>query len=145
MNTTETVINLPNNTIKQLPIPAGKTNVAVTVPLRLGKSLSSPEPDATIFFRYKESGAVAAPSCQTPRLLSSTRVASAVNSVTTSSCPLRCCTEEVETDGCKDMEFIRETVDVEVSCEAGCTYDAKADSCMCGAAAPTSAATCPTA
>lgn len=36
-----------------------------------------------------------------------------------------------EVDGCLLQEFKLETVSVEVACDKGCTYDLKADACLC--------------
>lgn len=141
INTTETVINLPNSTLKRLPIPAGKTDINIALPINIphGQKNSSGA-DASISFSYQEEWSGGNPILPTPHTTVANVVSNAINSVTSASCPTRCCAN-VNLGGCKDMDFDTETVDVVYSCEAGCTYDAKGGQCLCGSAP--AVASCP--
>jgi hypothetical protein len=137
------VINLPNSTIKKLPIPAGKTDINIAMPINLPllPRKNHTKADASISFSYQEEWSGGNPILPTPHTTVANVVSNAINSVTSATCPTRCCAN-ANVGGCKEMDFDTETVDVVYSCEAGCTYDAKAGQCLCGGSAP-GAATCP--
>lgn len=94
--TTETVINLPNNTLTALPVPAGKTDVGVHIPLKLGlaKSLNgSAAPDATIDVFYQQKWSGGAETLPNPGARVANPLGKAINAMTTAGCPTACCSE----------------------------------------------------
>lgn len=54
MVTTTTIINLPNKTLPEIPVPKDKIDAAVSIPLKMGLVHNGSQPDGMINIAYKE-------------------------------------------------------------------------------------------
>lgn len=134
-NATTVTINLPEDTLGSLPIPEGATNVGVHLPLKFGlvkNANRSSEPDAVVDLLYTEEWVGGNKTLPNPGSKVVNAIGAVANAVTTAACPTKCC-KEVAAETCQDQEFTVEVVYPDIECEKGCTYDLKADKCLCSA------------
>lgn len=54
MITTNTIINMPNKTLPDIPVPKDKIDAAISIPLKLGMVKNGSQPDGVINVAYKE-------------------------------------------------------------------------------------------
>lgn len=51
---TNTIINMPNKTLPDIPVPKDKIDAAISIPLKMGLIKNSTHPDGMINIAYKE-------------------------------------------------------------------------------------------
>uniref|UniRef100_A0A383WN47 Uncharacterized protein n=1 Tax=Tetradesmus obliquus TaxID=3088 RepID=A0A383WN47_TETOB len=142
---TSSVINLPDSILPTIPVPKGKTDVAVAVPLSLGLQKffgvkgNSSEPDAVVHVSYKEEWTGGNATLPNPGSHVANALGAAVNKITTLACPTACCSETT-VEKSVPQQFTVDTMPAKVECDKGCTYDLKQDKCLC---APGTVEDCP--
>ncbi|WIA44628.1 hypothetical protein OEZ86_007345 [Tetradesmus obliquus] len=142
---TSSVINLPDSILPTIPVPKGKTDVAVAVPLSLGLQKffgvkgNSSEPDAVVHVSYKEEWTGGNATLPNPGSHVANALGAAVNKITTLACPTACCSETT-VEKSVPQQFTVDSVPAKVECDKGCTYDLKQDKCLC---APGTVEDCP--
>lgn len=142
---TSSVINLPESILPTIPVPKGKTDVAVQVPLGLGLQRffgvkkNGTEPDAVVHVRYEEEWTGGNATLPNPGSHIANAIGAAVNKITALACPTACCSETT-VEKSTPQQFTMDSVPAKVECGKGCTYDLKQDKCLC---APGTVEDCP--